>query len=258
MQLEQKTVIVSGGASGLGAATVDGLLSAGAKVAILDLNPGNTEQLIEQAGHDNAVFIKTDVTSDESADTAIKTVFEKFGTIHALINCAGVAPAKKVLDREGKAMPLDDFKLAININLIGSFNLARLAAEQMAKNTPDNADGERGVIINVASVAAYEGQMGQASYAASKGGIVSMTLPMARELAKLGIRVNAIAPGIMGTPMLLAMPDNVQESLVAGIQYPKRMGYPNEFAGLAKHIIENNYINGETIRLDGAIRMQPR
>lgn len=258
MKLTDKVVIVTGGASGLGAATADELLKAGVKVAIFDLNPGDVEERIKAAGDDQAMFAQTDVTSEESVEAAMQAAIAKFGTVHALINCAGVAPAKKVLDREGKAMPLDDFKFAININLIGSFNVARLAAQQMATNEPEGDDGERGVIIHVASVAAYEGQLGQSAYSASKGGIVGLTLPMARELAKQGIRVNSIAPGIMGTPMLLGMPDNVQEGLVAGIQYPKRMGYPSEFARLAMHIVENSYINGETIRLDGAIRMQPR
>ena len=199
-------------------------------------------------------FLGTDVTSDSSVEAAFESVIAKFGRVDICINCAGIAPAKKVLDRNKKAQALSAFSIAININLIGSFNVARIAAEKMALNEP-NDDNERGVIINTASVAAYDGQMGQTAYAASKGGIVALMLPMARDLASSGIRVNTIAPGIMGTPMLLAMPEQVQESLVSNIQFPKRMGAPNEFARLSLHIIENGYINGETIRLDGAIRM---
>ena len=205
-------------------------------------------------GADKVLFSCTDVTSDSSVEAAFESVIAKFGRVDICINCAGIAPAKKVLDRNKKAQALSAFSIAININLIGSFNVARIAAEKMALNEP-NDDNERGVIINTASVAAYDGQMGQTAYAASKGGIVALMLPMARDLASSGIRVNTIAPGIMGTPMLLAMPEQVQESLVSNIQFPKRMGAPNEFARLSLHIIENGYINGETIRLDGAIRM---
>ncbi len=258
MKIDNTIAVISGGASGLGSATADFFVEKGLKVALFDLNDEAGADKVAQLGAENALFVKVDVTSSESVAEGIAKTMERFGAIHVCINCAGIAPAKKVLDREGKAMPLTDFTKAININLIGSFNLASQAAEQMAKNEPVGEAKERGVIINTASVAAYEGQLGQASYSASKGGIVGMTLPMARDLAALGIRVNSIAPGIMGTPMLLAMPENVQEGLVAGIQFPKRMGLPSEYASLALHITENAYINGETIRLDGAIRMQPR
>jgi NAD(P)-dependent dehydrogenase (short-subunit alcohol dehydrogenase family) len=258
MELQNKIAIVTGGASGLGRATCEQLVNKGVKVAIFDLNEDAAKQAVAELGETNATYRIVDVTSDIEAAEAVNSVVEQFGALHVLVNCAGIAPAAKVLDREGNAMPLSKFATAININLIGSFNLARLAAEQMAKNEPMGEALERGVIVNTASVAGYEGQMGQSAYAASKGGIIALSLPMARDLAKTGIRVNAIAPGIMGTPMLLGMPENVQESLVANIQFPKRMGLPSEFGDLVAHIAENAYINGEAIRLDGAIRMQPR
>ncbi|GAB2994069.1 SDR family NAD(P)-dependent oxidoreductase [Psychrosphaera aestuarii] len=258
MELENKIAIVTGGASGLGRATSEGLVNKGIKVAIFDLNEESGIQAVNELGADNAMFVSVDVTNPESVASAITKVMEAYGAIHILVNCAGIAPAAKVLDREGKAMPLSKFATAININLIGTFNVASQVAEQMAKNEALGEALERGVIVNTASVAGYEGQMGQSAYAASKGGIIALSLPMARDLARTGIRVNAVAPGIMGTPMLLGMPDNVQESLVANIQFPKRMGLPKEFADLVIHIASNAYINGETIRLDGAIRMQPR
>ncbi|QTH64057.1 SDR family NAD(P)-dependent oxidoreductase [Psychrosphaera ytuae] len=258
MELNNKVAVVTGGASGLGRATVDGLVAQGVKVAIFDLNEEAGNSLVAELGADKTLFQTVDVTNEESVASAVDQVMAQFGAIHILVNCAGIAPAAKVLDREGNAMPLSKFSTAININLIGSFNVASKVAEQMAKNEPMGEALERGVIINTASVAGYEGQMGQSAYAASKGGIIALSLPMARDLAKTGIRVNAVAPGIMGTPMLLGMPENVQESLVANIQFPKRMGLPKEFADLVGHIASNAYINGETIRLDGAIRMQPR
>lgn len=251
MHVNHKVVIVTGAASGLGYATAKALLAKGAKVALFDLNEPDIQD-------PNTLFCKVDVTSEESVSAAIKATVEKFGSFQVCVNCAGIAPAQKILDKENRAMPLADFAKGININLIGSFNVARLAAEQMAKNIPEGEAQERGLIINTASVAAYEGQVGQCTYAASKGAIVSLSLPMARDLAKLGIRVNAIAPGIMGTPMLLNMPQNVQDALVANIQFPKRMGLPSEFGQLVIHLIENSYINAECIRLDAAIRMQPR
>lgn len=258
MELMNKVAVVTGGASGLGRATVAGLIEQGVKVAIFDLNEEQGQQAVAEYGSDKAAFFIVDVTNPENVRLALENVVNQFGALHILVNCAGIAPAAKVLDREGNAMALNKFSTAININLIGSFNVASQAAEFMAKNEPIGEAQERGVIVNTASVAGYEGQMGQSAYAASKGGIIALSLPMARDLAKTGIRVNAIAPGIMGTPMLLGMPENVQESLVANIQFPKRMGLPKEFADLVAHIASNAYINGEAIRLDGAIRMQPR
>ena len=258
MNTEHKIAVVTGGASGLGRATLDELLKVGIKVAIFDLNQTAGDEIVALIGDDKVMFIKTDVTDETSVTDAFDQVIAKFGRVDICINCAGVAPAKKVLDREGQAQPLAGFANVININLIGTFNVARIAAQMMAKNEACGEANERGIIINTASVAAYEGQMGQSAYAASKSGIVGLTLPMARDLARSGIRVNTIAPGIMGTPMLLAMPDNVQESLIEKIQFPKRMGLPSEFGRLAVHMIENSYLNGETIRLDAAIRMPPK
>lgn len=255
MDIANKIAVVTGGASGLGRATVEELVKANIKVAILDVNQDAGDIAVNELGDDNVLFIQTDVTSDSSVESAFEKVMAHYTHVDICINCAGIAPAKKVLDREGQAQPLDAFAKTININLIGTFNVARVAAQMMAKNKPDAINQERGIIINTASVAAYEGQMGQAAYAASKSGIVGMTLPMARDLARTGIRVNTIAPGIMGTPLLLGMPENVQESLVANVQFPKRLGYPSEFGQLAIHMIENSYINGETTRLDAAIRM---
>jgi NAD(P)-dependent dehydrogenase (short-subunit alcohol dehydrogenase family) len=258
MNVENKVAVITGGASGLGKATLEELNKADIKVAIFDINKDQGEGIVAELGADNVLFAQTDVTSETSVEEAFELVMTKFGRVDICINCAGIAPAKKVLDREKKAQPLSAFSTAININLIGSFNVARVAAEKMALNEPSGEANERGIIINTASVAAYDGQIGQTAYAASKGAIVALTLPMARDLASTGIRVNTIAPGIMGTPMLLGMPENVQESLVDKIQFPKRMGLPSEFGRLAIHIIENSYLNGETIRLDAAIRMPPK
>lgn len=258
MEIKDKVAIVTGGASGLGNATVEALAQAGVKVAIFDLNRDAGEQLVSQLGEERALFAEVNVTDSDSVQQAIDSTVAKFGAVHLCVNCAGIAPAKKILDRENQAMPLEDFSKVIQVNLIGSFNLARLVAQQFAKNEPMGEAGERGLIINTASVAAYEGQVGQCGYAASKAGIVGLGLPMARDLAPLGIRVNTIAPGIMGTPMLLAMPEKVQEGLIAGVQFPKRLGLPDEYARLVIHMAENAYLNGETIRLDGALRMQPR
>ncbi|MCA1938927.1 MAG: 3-hydroxyacyl-CoA dehydrogenase [Dechloromonas sp.] len=252
MQLKNKVFVVTGGGSGLGAATARGLLEAEARVVLVDVNRDAGEALASELG-ENAIFVETDVTSEASAQNAIAAALSSFGAVHGLVNCAGVAPAEKVLGKEGPHR-LDSFARVININLVGTFNMLRLAAEAMMKNEPD-AGGERGVIVNTASVAAFEGQLGQAAYAASKGGIVALTLPVARELARSGIRCLTIAPGIMETPMLLGMPAEVQESLNKMVPFPTRMGKPAEYAALVRHIAENAYLNGEVIRLDGAIRM---
>ena len=258
MKPQDKIAVITGGASGLGLATLTEFIKVGIKVAIFDLNHQAGANIVAEFGVDNCLFIEVDVTNDNSVEAAFEQVISKFGRVDICVNCAGIAPAKKVLEREGNAQLLNDFSKTISINLIGTFNVARIAAQTMAKNEATGEANERGIIINTASVAAYDGQMGQCAYAASKSGIVGMTLPMARDLARSGIRVNTIAPGIMGTPMLLAMPDSVQESLIDKIQFPKRMGLPSEFGRLALHMIENSYLNGETIRLDAAIRMPPK
>ncbi len=252
MEIKGKIFVVTGAGSGLGAASARVLVEAGASVVLADLNREAGEKLAAEFG-DNARFVETDVANEASAVNAVQTAISAFGSLHGLVNCAGVAPAEKVVGRDGPHK-LESFARTININLVGTFNMIRLAAEAMMKGEPD-AGGERGVIVNTASVAAFEGQLGQAAYAASKGGIVALTLPVARELAKSGIRCVTIAPGIMETPMLLGMPAEVQESLGKMVPFPSRMGKPAEFAGLVRHIVENAYLNGEVIRLDGAIRM---
>jgi NAD(P)-dependent dehydrogenase (short-subunit alcohol dehydrogenase family) len=252
MRIESKVFLVTGGGSGLGAATARALVAAGAKVVLADVNRDAGLRLANELGS-NACFVATDVADEASAVNAVHTAVSTFGGLHGLVNCAGVAPAEKVVGRDGPHK-LDVFTRTIHINLVGTFNMIRLAAAEMMKGEAD-AGGERGVIVNTASVAAFEGQLGQAAYAASKGGIVALTLPVAREFARSGIRCVTIAPGIMETPMLLGMPAEVQESLGKMVPFPSRMGRPAEFAALVLHIAENAYLNGEVIRLDGAIRM---
>ncbi|QLQ26020.1 MAG: SDR family NAD(P)-dependent oxidoreductase [Dechloromonas sp.] len=252
MEIAGKVFLVTGAGSGLGAATARTLAAAGAKVVLADVNREAGAGLAAELGA-GACFVATDVADEASAVNAVNTANSVFGGLHGLVNCAGVAPAEKVVGRDG-AHKLETFARTININLVGTFNMIRLAAEAMMKGEPD-AGGERGVIVNTASVAAFEGQLGQAAYAASKGGIVALTLPVARELARSGIRCVTIAPGIMETPMLLGMAPEVQESLGRMVPFPSRMGRPAEFAALVRHIAENSYLNGEVIRLDGAIRM---
>lgn len=252
--LNQVAAIVTGGASGMGAETAKLLAKQGAKVALFDMNYSLAQEVAREI---NGLAISCDVTSEQSAAQAVAEAREAHGTARILINCAGIAPAKRIVGKEG-AMPLADFSKVIQVNLIGSFNLLRLAAADMSTLEPVTDSGERGVIINTASVAAYEGQIGQAAYSASKGGIVGMTLPAARELARFGIRVMTIAPGIMYTPMMSGMSQQVQDSLAASIPFPARMGRANEFADLALHIIQNEYLNGSVIRLDAAIRMEPK
>lgn len=255
MRIENSVFVVTGGSSGLGAGTARMLVAAGARVLIADVNVEAGEALAAELGA--AVrFVRTDVADGASAAAAIEAAQTQFGGLHGLVNCAGIAPAEKVVGRDGPHR-LESFARVINVNLIGSFNMLRLAAAAMSANTP-NADGERGVIVNTASVAAYEGQMGQAAYAASKGGIVALTLPAARDLARSGIRVMTIAPGIFETPMLLGMPPEVQEALGKTVPFPSRLGKPAEYAALVRHIVENPMLNGEVIRLDGAIRMAPK
>lgn len=255
MKFADNSFIVTGGASGLGEATVRALHAAGARVVIADLNVAQGEALAAELGA-SAAFQRTNVADEADARGAVELAVSRFGGLHGLVNCAGIGTAGKVLGKEGP-LPLAEFARSIEVNLIGTFNMIRLAAEAMARGEAQ-ADGERGVIINTASVAAFEGQIGQAAYAASKGGIVAMTLPIARELARSGIRVVTIAPGLFLTPMLQALPPDVQASLGAAVPFPPRLGQPAEFAKLVCSIVDNVMINGETIRLDGAIRLAPR
>jgi len=245
--------VVTGAASGLGAETATTLARAGAKVALLDVNIDGAREV---AGRIGGVAIRCDVTSADDAAKALAEATAKHGTARILVNCAGVGPAKRIVGRDGP-MPLAEFEKVIAINLVGTFNMMRLAAAEMQALEP-LADSERGVIVSTASVAAFEGQIGQAAYAASKGGVAALTLPAARELAQFGIRVMTIAPGIFGTPMLRALPQAAQDSLGASVPFPKRLGEPREFADLVMTIVRSNYLNGETIRLDGALRMAPR
>ena len=255
MQIGNHVFLVTGGASGLGAATVRLLVAEGGSVVIADLNRVAGETLTAELGSAGR-FAPTDVTSESDAQAAIGLALQAFGHLHGLINCAGVAPSEKVVGRDGPHR-LDSFAKTININLVGTFNMIRLAAAAIAKEAP-GVDGERGVIVNTASIAAFDGQIGQAAYAASKGGVAALTLPIARELARCGIRVVTIAPGIFETPMMAAFPKEVQDGLARSVPFPQRLGRPAEFAALVRHIIENVMLNGETIRLDGALRMGPR
>ena len=252
MEIQGKVFVITGAGSGLGAATAAMLVEAGARVLIADINEEGG-RATEKALGDAAVFVRTDVADEGSARAVFEMADSRFGALHGLVNCAGIAPAEKIVGRDGPHR-LDSFQRAININLVGSFNMLRLAAERMSQAAPQ-ASGERGVIINTASIAAFDGQLGQAAYSASKAGLVGMTLPVARELARYGIRVMTVAPGIMETPMLMNMPQEVQDSLGKMVPFPSRMGRPAEYAALVRHIIENEYLNGEVIRLDGAIRM---
>ena len=252
MQIENKVFMVSGGASGLGAATAQMLVKAGAKVMLVDLNAEAVAAQAEALGP-QAQSVVADISQEAAAQAAVEATVAAFGGLHGLVNCAGVVRGEKILGKNGPHA-LASFSQVINVNLIGSFNLLRLAAEVIAQGEA-NADGERGVIINTASVAAFDGQIGQAAYAASKGAIASLTLPAARELARFGIRVMTIAPGIFETPMMAGMTEEVRASLAAGVPFPPRLGKPAEYAALARHIIENSMLNGEVIRLDGALRM---
>jgi NAD(P)-dependent dehydrogenase (short-subunit alcohol dehydrogenase family) len=253
MDIKGHAAVVTGGASGLGAATAEELARAGAKVACLDVNLDGARAVAERIG---GCAVRCDVTDGEQAAAALAQARDQHGAARILINCAGVGPAKRIVGRDGP-MPLADFERVIAINLIGTFNMMRLAAADMQNLSP-LADEERGVIISAASVAAFEGQIGQAAYSASKGGVAALVMPAAREFAQFGIRVNAIAPGIFHTPMLMALPEEAKKSLAAAVPFPKLLGRPDQFASLARHIIENTYINGEVIRLDGALRMAPR
>ncbi|MCJ8237879.1 3-hydroxyacyl-CoA dehydrogenase [Peteryoungia algae] len=255
MRIDNACFIVTGGCSGLGAATVRMITEAGGRVLIADRDRERGQSLARELG-DQVAFLETDVTRADDGAAAIEAATNTFGNLRGLINCAGVAPAEKVVGRDGPH-GLESFERTIGINLVGTFNMIRLAAAAIQTNEPD-AEGERGVIINTASVAAFDGQIGQAAYAASKGGIAAMTLPIAREFARFGIRVMSIAPGVFETPMMAGMPVEVREKLASSVPFPPRLGRPAEFAALVRHIIENTMLNGEVIRLDGAIRMGAR
>ena len=255
MQLANSTFIVTGGASGLGAATVRALVSGGARVVIADLKETDGQALAAELGA-AARFVRTDVTDEASATTTVATAVQAFGGVQGLVNCAGIVHGEKVLGREGPST-LSGFRRAVEINLVGTFNLIRLAADAMAKGTP-NDEGERGVIVNTASIAAFDGQIGQAAYSASKAGVVGLTLPVARELARFGIRCMTIAPGVFETPMVGQIPPDIAAALGKSVPFPPRLGRPAEFASLVLEIVRNPMLNGEVIRLDGAIRMGPK
>lgn len=252
MQISERVFVVTGGGSGLGAAVARMVAEAGGKVVIVDLNAEAGMATVSDLGA-GARFCRADVTQEEDGRAAIDLAVSVFGRLDALVNCAGIAPGEKILGREGPHR-LDSFARAVTVNLVGTFNMLRLAAEAMAKNAP-GPGGERGVIVNTASIAAFDGQIGQAAYAASKGGVAALTLPAARELARHGIRVVTVAPGIFRTPMMAGLPQEVQDSLGASVPFPNRLGDPAEYAALVRHICENQMLNGEVLRLDGALRM---
>jgi NAD(P)-dependent dehydrogenase (short-subunit alcohol dehydrogenase family) len=253
MDIKGQAAIVTGGASGLGAATARALAAAGAKVAVFDVNDTGAAGIARDIG---GIGVACDVGNAGSAEAAIAKAKAAHGVARVLVNCAGIGPAKRIVGRDGP-MPLEDFERVIRINLIGTFNMMRLAAADMQTAEPF-ADGERGVIVSTASIAAFEGQVGQSAYASSKGGVAALTLPAAREFSQFGIRVLAIAPGIFATPMLTTLPQESQDSLGASVPFPKRLGQPSEYAAMVLHCVHNGYLNGEVIRLDGALRMAPR
>lgn len=255
MDIQNKIAIITGGASGLGLGACEELIKKGAKVCIFDLNEETAQQAVDALGAENATYAKVNVTDEASVEAGIEHCLNVYGELHIVLNCAGIGPPEKVINRDGDPLPLANFKKIVDINLFGSFNVLSKAAAKMATMKPLNEDNSRGVIINVASVAAFDGQIGQPAYAASKAGIVGMALPIARELARYGIRVNTIAPGLFKTPLAMSLPDNVVEALGNSVDYPKRLGSPTEFGKLVVHMAENDYLNGEVIRLDGAIRM---
>jgi NAD(P)-dependent dehydrogenase (short-subunit alcohol dehydrogenase family) len=256
MQLAHSRAVITGGVSGLGFAVAQHLVANGAKVALLDVNDDKGAAAVAELGESNARYFRTDVTDEAGVASTLEQAREFLGGLNVAVNCAGILGAGRVLGRDG-AMPLSQFQATVMVNLVGSFNVAKAAAALMQHNEAGD-DGERGVIVNTASVAAFEGQIGQAAYSASKGGVVGMTLPMARELARFGIRVMTVAPGVFWTPMVDGMPESVQQSLSASIPFPSRLGKPTEFADLVAYILGNTYLNGETIRLDGATRLAPK
>ena len=256
MNISGKVAAVTGGASGLGEATVRHFLQNGAKVVILDLNDDNAKKLIDELGNENLKYINTNIMEEEPVKKAMEFIQKEFGALHITVNCAGTGYGGRIIGKDAPH-PLDHFKFIIDLNLVGTFNVMRLAAELMDKNEPD-AQGEKGVIINTASVAGYEGQIGQSAYSASKAGVIGLTLTAARDLARHAIRVNTIAPGIFDTPLMKLAPDKVRDPLLESTQFPHRFGDPSEFGNLAAHIVDNTYLNGETIRIDSGMRMKPR
>lgn len=256
MDIENKVAVITGGASGLGLATAEEMVIRGAKIVIFDLNEEQGQAICEKFG-DNAIFANVDVSDENSVKAGIAKAVDTFGTIHICINCAGIGSAQKTYGRQGPH-DLGVFNKTIQINLVGTFNVLRLVAEIMANNEPVTDDGERGAIVNTASVAAFDGQVGQVAYSASKGGVVGMTLPIARDLAPVGIRVNVIAPGIFNTPLMNSAPDKVKLPLIEMTQFPKRLGHPREYAQMVCQLVENSFVNGEVIRVDGSIRMHAR
>ncbi len=256
MDIKGKTAIVTGGASGLGGATVERLLNNGANVVIADMNPLNASTFMEKLGSDKVIFAEANVTQTETVQAAVDLTMEKFGAVHILVNCAGTGMVMKTVGRDGPH-DLDVFKQLVDINLIGTFDFIRLAAHKMQDNEPDE-DGERGVIVNCSSIAAFDGQIGQAAYAASKAGVVALTLAVARDMGRAGIRCCTITPGTFETPLTSFLPDEMRDYLIGQTMFPKRFGKPDEFAMLTQQIVENSFLNGEVIRLDGAIRMPPK
>lgn len=262
MQIAKYSFLVTGGASGLGEAVVRAIVSEGGNVVVADLNESTGQALVDELG-DNVRFVRCDITSGDDVQSAVDVAESEFGGLQGSINCAGIVVVQKLLDRDNNPADLESFSRGVNINLVGSFNVARLVAASIAKrvandsntNTESVSNPDQGVIINTASIAAFDGQVAQASYSSSKAGVVGLTLPLARELARHGIRVMTIAPGVFATPMMQSIPEKAREQLEAGVPYPKRLGNPDEFAKLVIHIIDNAYLNGEVIRLDGAIRM---
>ncbi|MGB1544433.1 MAG: SDR family NAD(P)-dependent oxidoreductase [Spongiibacter marinus] len=257
MQLHNRVAIITGGASGLGKATAQQLVAAGAKVALFDIQAENAQRLVEELGAEHCLAFTVDVTNEESVAAGIEATKAAFGNIHICVNCAGSGDAIRTVGKKGP-FPLDRFEWVVKLNLIGTFNVLRLCAAEMQHNEALTEDGERGVIINTGSVAGIDGQIGQAAYAASKAGVIGMTLPIARDLGKLGIRINTICPGVFKTELMAMAPQEMQDNLAANAQFPPRLGKPQEFAKLVKHLCENEYINAETIRLDAAMRMPPR
>ncbi|BFM18429.1 SDR family NAD(P)-dependent oxidoreductase [Maricurvus nonylphenolicus] len=258
MDLQNKVAVITGGASGLGQAACRALAAEGAKTFIFDLNETAAQAMVDELGADNCSYAVVDVANEESVNNGLQQAMQAFGELHIVANCAGIGPPTKVIDRDGNPLPLAKFKKIVDINLNGTFNVLSKASALMAKNEPINKDGARGCVINVASVAAFEGQIAQPAYGASKAGIVGMTLPVARELARYGIRVNAIAPGLFLTPLLESLPSEVQNDLGNTVEFPKRLGDPKEFAELVVFLAKSDYMNGEVVRIDGSIRMRAK